>query len=91
MRNLLDGGEHLTLLKDEVMKKLEANPMFENEDVYDLNIDQERERTMKNIASFVMEFGDKLTNPSEEIRESTLEIFKLFDSSAATRRAVHVC
>lgn len=35
-------------------------------------------------------FGDKLTNDSEEIRESTLEILKLFDPSAATRRAVHV-
>lgn len=49
MRNLLDGGEHLTQLKDDVMKQMEANPIFQNHDAHDLNVDQERERTMKNV------------------------------------------
>ena len=42
------------------------------------------------IFALIKEFGTELANDTHEDREAKLEILKILDASAATRRAVHV-
>jgi acyl-CoA oxidase len=47
---VLDGGEHFTKLKEQMMKRLESNlALFDNTNQYDMNVQEEREATMRRV------------------------------------------
>lgn len=81
----LDGGKHITDLKERISLDLERDPAFTTVDTSDLSLEETRERTMRKIrrlASFVR---------TESINDfkKRMELVSILDPASWTRLGVH--
>ncbi|KAF7726815.1 fatty-acyl coenzyme A oxidase [Apophysomyces ossiformis] len=82
---LLDGGEKVTQLREQIMLELERDPLFRMDDIHDITKAELRERTMEKFRSML----HHLQSESVEQFKKRMEIVSLVDPGFWTRFGVH--
>ncbi|AOW06967.1 YALI0F10857p [Yarrowia lipolytica CLIB122] len=85
MTYFLDGGEKNTLKNEQIMEEIERDPLFNNDNYYDLNKEQIRELTMERVAKLSLFVRDQ---PEDDIKKR-FALIGIADMGTYTRLGVH--
>ncbi|ODQ67990.1 acyl-coenzyme a oxidase 2 [Nadsonia fulvescens var. elongata DSM 6958] len=85
MTHFLDGGAESTAVFEKIMLDFERDPVFNNDNYYDLSKSEVRKLTMQRIARLV----PMIINDSEEDSVKRFSILGICDMSTYTRTGVH--
>lgn len=80
----LDGGEENTKNIEDIMTSIERDPLFNNDDYYDLTKDQLRELTVQRVASLASHVAK-----SPQILHKRFALTAIADPGSGTRTGVH--
>ncbi|KAF5101786.1 hypothetical protein D0Z00_000648 [Geotrichum galactomycetum] len=81
----LDGGKEATEKMEKIMESIERDPLFNNDNFYDLNKEQLREQTMARVAAL----NNHIDGENETILTSRFALTGLADPNTITRCGVH--
>lgn len=81
----IDGGKENTEKLEEIMTSIERDPVYKNEDFYDLTKEQLREQTMLRVASL----NAHIDGENETLLHSRFAMTGLVDPNTVTRCGVH--
>ncbi|ODQ51405.1 acyl-coenzyme a oxidase 2 [Saitoella complicata NRRL Y-17804] len=85
MTYFIDKGAKITQLKEKIMLQIERDPVFKNDDWYDLNKEQVRERTMMKFKSLI----HYVTSEPETVTMMRMNLISVVDPGFFTRFGVH--
>lgn len=81
-----NGGKEVTEKLEGIMLDIERNPVFQNDDFYDMSKDQLREQTMTRVATLSQYVANA---SSEQEINQFFAAMNLLDGNTATRTGVH--
>lgn len=81
----LDGGPETTEAYEQIMTALERDPVFNQDDFYDLSKDELRELSMRRVAAI----NDASSGQPERVQMARYALNSIIDSGSGTRITVH--
>lgn len=81
----LDGGKENTAFYESIMTSIERNPVYNNDNYYDLNHEELREQTLMRVAAL----NNAVCKLSEKDRATYFSIMGIADPATFTRCLVH--
>lgn len=85
LTHYLNGGPKNTEKLESIMLSIERNPLFSNDDIYDLSMEQSRELTLERVAVL----AESVQAAPEEDSYRRFAIMNMLDTSTTTRTGVH--